>query len=131
MVYRAKARLKDGFMPAYTPEQIHPLFESAFNRGDVEALLALYESNAVIVAGGQPATGHDAIRGALTAFVAGGAQIKLETRSAIETEDGLAVLHGAWTIGPPLSSEGISSEVVRRQADGSWLYIIDIPNTPR
>jgi hypothetical protein len=30
-------------MPAYSPADIHPLFEAAFNRGDVGALTALYE----------------------------------------------------------------------------------------
>ena len=30
-------------MPASTPQEIHFLFERAFNIGDVEAILALYE----------------------------------------------------------------------------------------
>ena len=49
-------------MPASTPQEIHFLFERAFNIGDVEAILALYEPGAVLVAGGKPVTGHDGIR---------------------------------------------------------------------
>ena len=52
-------------MPASTPQEIHFLFERAFNIGDVEAILALYEPGAVLVAGGKSVTGHDGIRDAL------------------------------------------------------------------
>src|SRR5438552_18101516 len=118
-------------MPASTPREIHVLFEQAFNAGDVEAILALYEPGAVLVTGGKPVTGHDAIRGAYNAFLSGGARMKLDTRAVIESGEGLAVLHGAWSLGPPSASQGLSTEVVRRQPDGSWMFVIDNPNTPR
>jgi hypothetical protein len=41
-------------MPASTPQEIHFLFECAFNIGDVEPILALYEPGAVLVAGEIP-----------------------------------------------------------------------------
>ena len=118
-------------MPASTPQEIHSLFERAFNSGDVEAMLALYEPGAVLVAGGQPVTGHDGIRDALNLFLSGGARMKLDTRAVIESGDGLAVLHGAWSLGPPAATQGLSTEVVRRQPDGRWMFVIDNPNTPR
>ncbi len=31
-------------MPAYSPAEIHTLFQHAFNLGDVETLIALYET---------------------------------------------------------------------------------------
>jgi len=117
-------------MPASTPQEIHPLFERAFNRGDLEAILALYEPGAVLVTGGKPVTGHDGIRDAFSMFLASGARMKLGTRTVIESGEGLAVLHGAWSLGPPSSTQGLSTEVVRRQADGSWMFVIDNPNTP-
>ena len=116
-------------MPASTPREIHVLFEQAFNAGDVEAILALYEPGAVLVTGGKPVTGHDAIRGAYNAFLSGGARMKLDTRAVIESGEGLAVLHGAWSLGPPSGTQGLSTEVVRRQPDGSWMFVIDNPNT--
>jgi hypothetical protein len=102
-------------MPASTPQEIHFLFERAFNIGDVEAILALYEPGAVLVAGGTPVTGHDSIRDALNVFLSSGARMKLDTRAVIESGEGLAVLHGAWSLGPPSATQGLSTEVVRRQ----------------
>jgi len=118
-------------MPAFTPREIHVLFERAFNAGDVEAMLVLYEPGAVLVAGGNPVTRHDAIRAALNMFISNGARMKLETRAVIESSEGLAVLHGAWSIGPPLDTQGLSTEVARRQPDGCWMFVIDNPNTPQ
>jgi len=118
-------------MPASTPQEIHFLFERAFNIGDVEAILALYEAGAVLVAGGKPVTGHDGIRDAFNVFLSSGARMKLDTRAVIESGEGLAVLHGAWSLGPPSATQGLSTEVVRRQPDGSWMFVIDNPNTPR
>jgi hypothetical protein len=81
-------------MPASTPQEIHFHFERAFNIGDVEAILALYEPSAVLVAGGKP-TGHGGIRDALNVFLSSGARMKLDARAVIESGEGLAVLHGA------------------------------------
>jgi uncharacterized protein (TIGR02246 family) len=118
-------------MPASSPQEIHVLFERAFNSADVEAILAPYEPGAVLVTGGKSVTGHDAIRDAYNAFLSSGARMKLETKAVIESSEGLAVLHGAWSIGPPASTQGLSTEVVRRQPDGNWMFVIDNPNTPR
>ncbi len=58
--------------------------------------------------------------------------MKLETRAtSLNRPDSLAVLYGAWTLGPPVSAEGLSTEVVRRQPDGDWKFVIDNPRTPR
>jgi ketosteroid isomerase-like protein len=117
-------------MPAFTPQEIHVLFERAFNSGNVEDILALYEPGAVLVSGGELVTGYKGLRRAYTAFLAGGARMKLDTRAVIESDEGLAVLHGAWSLGPPLATQGLSTEVVRRQPDGSWMFVIDNPHTP-
>jgi hypothetical protein len=45
--------------------------------------------------------------------------MKLDTRAVVEFGEGLAVLHGAWSFGPPSATQGLSTEVVRRQPDGS------------
>ena len=118
-------------MPASTPHEIHVLFERAFNTGDVEAILALYEPGAVLVVGGKPVTGHDGIRDAFKVSLSPGSRMKLDTCAVIESGEGLAVLHGAWSLGPPSSTQGLSTEVVRRQPDGRWMFVIDNPNSPR
>ena len=118
-------------MPASTPQEIHFLFERAFNIGDVEAILALLRARRGSCCRWQAVTGHDGIRDALNVFLSSGARMKLDTRAVIESGEGLAVLHGAWSLGPPSATQGLSTEVVRRQPDGSWMFVIDNPNTPR
>jgi len=118
-------------MPAFTPRQVHILFERAFNSGSVEDIVALYEPDAVLVSGGELVTGHEGLRHAYTAFLASGARMKLDTQAVIESGEGLAILHGAWSLGPPMATQGLSTEVVRRQPDGSWMYVIDSPYTPQ
>jgi ketosteroid isomerase-like protein len=49
-------------MPAYSPSEIHTLFEQAFNLGDVDALTALYEPGAILVVGGNEVIGRESIQ---------------------------------------------------------------------
>src|SRR4051794_40222689 len=57
-------------MPATEPEQLHGLFEQAFNAGDVEALMALYEPDAALIPQpGALAEGTAAIRDSLRWFL--------------------------------------------------------------
>jgi len=122
-------------MPARQPTDLHSLFADAFNRFDEDALIALYEPDATLIPEpGSTVRGHEAIREALGNFLALRGTIKLDTIRVYESGD-LALLHGHWTLnghgpdGNPLQMEGRSSEVVRRQADGSWLYTLDNPFT--
>ena len=117
-------------MPAYTPSEIHTLFFDAFNRGDVEALVALYEPAAALVTRDGTVVGHDAIRDAYKTMIAGKARMELTTRAVIQSGE-LAVLHASWTYHRGgTATPGLSTEVVRRQPDGTWLFVIDEPRTP-
>jgi uncharacterized protein (TIGR02246 family) len=117
--------------PVHVPSDIHELFLDGFNRGDVESLVALYEPNAVLLVSGQTMVGHEAIRNAYTGMLARGGRMELETRSVAESGEGLAVLHATWTLQTAGSTaRGLSTEVVRRQPDGTWLFVIDEPRTP-
>ena len=124
-------------MPAYKPVEIHTLFRQAFNLGDVETLIALYEPNAVLMVDGKEVIGRERIGKALESFLARRGRMTLETRAIVESEQGLAVLHGAWAIEPPvgmgveIATRGLSTEVVRKQPDGTWLFVIDNPFTPQ
>ena len=118
-------------MPPRAPSEIHALFLDAFNRGDAEAVTALYEPGAILVTARGPVGGHEAIREAYKLMLARVGRMELETRSVVESGEGLAVLHASWTLhgkGSPV--RGISTEVVRRQPDGAWLFVIDEPRTP-
>jgi len=118
-------------MPAHKPSEIHTLFLDAFNRGNLEGLVALYEPGAVLVISGRTAVGHEAIREAYQRLLAGHGQMELETRTVIESGEGLAVLHSGWTLSRAGSiTRALSTELVRRQPDGTWLFVIDEPRTP-
>jgi uncharacterized protein (TIGR02246 family) len=123
-------------MRAHSPAEIHTLFRDAFNLGDVEALLSLYEPDAILVVAGNAVTGRGNIQKALESFLAGHSRMTLNTRAVVESPEGLAVLHGAWVIEPPTDMEGatisrgLSTEVVRKQPDGTWRFVIDSPYTP-
>ena len=118
------------------PAHIHILFRDAFNAGDIDALVALYASNAVLVVNGQPVAGQELIRNAYESFLARRPRMALKTRSAVMFDDSLALLHGDWVLQPSPTDEtgkttrGLSTEVVRREADGSWRFVIDNPHTP-
>ena len=118
-------------MPAYKPQEIHMLFVEAFNHADVEALVSLYESDATLVIGGDNVTGRDGVRVAYQAILADGGRMELETRRVVQSGEGLAVLHASWTLHRDGQARpGMSTEVVRRQSDGTWLFVIDEPRTP-
>ena len=123
-------------MNKHDPAHIHVLFLEAFNAGDIDSLVALYEPDAVLVVNGQPVAGQELIRNAYESFLARRPRMALKTRSAVMFDDSLAVLHGDWILEPSSTDEtgkttrGLSTEVVRRQADGSWRFVIDNPRTP-
>jgi uncharacterized protein (TIGR02246 family) len=119
-------------MPANNPSEIHALFLHAFNGGDAEAITALYEPDAILVLGSERLAGHAAIRAAYERMLARRGRMELETRSVIESGHGLAVLHASWSLHTSGSTaQGISTEVVRRQPDNTWLFVIDEPRTPK
>jgi uncharacterized protein (TIGR02246 family) len=123
-------------MSAHTPTEIHALFQNAFNLRDIETLVSLYEPDATLMVGGKQVIGRENIRIAFHSILSVGAQMSLTTRSIMESRDGLALLHGEWIVQrttatePQLTTQGLSTEVVRRQPDGTWLFIIDNPYTP-
>jgi ketosteroid isomerase-like protein len=118
-------------MPATTPEQIHQLFESAFNAADIDGLMGLYESNAALIA--QPGSvdhGSEQVRAALQGFLALKGRITLNTKLVFTVGD-LAYLSNTWSLngtgpdGNPVALGATTAEVARRQGDGTWRYLID------
>jgi uncharacterized protein (TIGR02246 family) len=120
--------MEDDSMTARTPVETHAVFQKAFNAGDLDGLMALYEPDATLIPqpGAPPITGTLAIRSALQGFLA------LKTKYVVQHGD-VALLRSAWRLkgtgpdGKPVEMSHASAEVVRRQPDGSWRYIIDHP----
>ncbi len=118
-------------MAAHKPEEIGQIFCAAFNSGDLNSIMALYEPEAKLVSQpGQVVSGHEAIRAALEGFLALKPKMNLEVKKLIQAED-VALLHSQWSLtgtgpdGGPITMSGQSTEVARQQPDGSWLYLID------
>ena len=108
-------------------------FVSAMNQGNVEAALAMYEPQAVIVARpGVMAQGTAALREALAAFIALKPTLTSEVEEVVEAGD-IALYCSRWSLrgtdpaGQPVQMSGRSSDVLRRQRDGSWLIAVDNP----
>jgi uncharacterized protein (TIGR02246 family) len=119
-----------------SPEQLHRAFQDAFNRQDLESIVALYEPGAVLASLNQPAQGTDAIRERYRGVLATHPSIDVRTLS-VDVAGNLAMLHGKWSLletgsdGRQLRREGRNAEIARQQADGRWLFVIDTPSVPQ
>jgi ketosteroid isomerase-like protein len=115
-------------MPAHKPEDLDRLFEAALNRGDLDALVALYEPGAAMPEqSGNVAVGTDALRQSIGQFVAMKPQIDLQVEKVVQAGD-VALVYSKWTMDAGgQKMEGKGREVTRRQPDGTWKYLIDDP----
>jgi ketosteroid isomerase-like protein len=107
-------------MTALEPDDLERLFVERVNARDVEGLMELFEPNAVMAfAPGEVATGSDAIRQALEDLVASGVMLTLGAQQPT-----LRVGDVAMT-STRLADGAVTAEIARRQADGSWRWLID------
>ena len=120
-------------MKAERPEQVIELFAASLNRGDVEAAITLYESEAAFAPQpGEEVTGLEAIRDALHQFAALKPQLRGEITNVLTAGD-VALVHNRWQLegtqpdGSPVEMRGHSADVLRRASDGGWRILIDDP----
>ncbi len=118
-------------MKVWHPEEMNPAFAVAVNTGNVENLLALYEPDALLAPRpGERARGTDEIRAALEGLLALGGTMESQNVYCMQVED-IALLQAEWRLvtttpdASPLELRSRTAEVVRRQPDGSWLYVVD------
>lgn len=122
-------------MHATTPEDVDRLFGERVNAGDLEGMLALYEPDATLdTEDAGVVRGHAAIREYFGALMGAKATIDMGAIRVVPAGEGLAVTHHDWQAvltapdGQQLTMRGRATEVVRRQADGRWLFAHDAPN---
>jgi ketosteroid isomerase-like protein len=125
-------------MKANTPAELQSLLLENINTGDLDAIVACYEPEAVFVLpkdqGGE-ARGREAIGQAYTQFLA--AKPKLTVNATVTVEaGGVAAILGEWALegispeGNPSSASGKLCNIVRQQPNNAWLYLIDNPFRP-
>src|SRR5215470_1717902 len=120
-------------MSTATPEQVLESIVTGINSGNLEGLMPLYESSAAFATEpGSLAHRMQGIRGALSGFIAMNGVLDLEVTRVLEVDD-LALVIGIWSFngtgpdGEPVQLTARNADVLRRQTDGSWRFVIDNP----
>jgi ketosteroid isomerase-like protein len=123
----------DRKVSAATPEEVLASIVAGINSGDLESLLPLYESTAAFATQpGSLAHGARGIGEALGGFISMNGTLDLEVTRVLEVDD-LALVIGVWSFdgtgpdGRPVRLEARNADVLRRQADGTWRFVIDNP----
>jgi ketosteroid isomerase-like protein len=120
-------------MSTATPEQVLESIVAGINAGDLDSLMALYERDAAFaVRPGSLAHRAPGVREALGGFIAMNGTLDLEVTRVLEVGD-LALVIGVWSFdgtgpdGEPVRLSASNADVLRRQSDGTWRFVIDNP----
>jgi ketosteroid isomerase-like protein len=106
--------------PARDPQDLERLLIDRQWVGDIDGMVALFEHDAVIDSGeAELIRGHAAIRTLFEAFAASGREFQ-------RGEQRPAAINGDLALTSTRLPDGtVTSEVARRQSDGTWLWVID------
>lgn len=107
---------------------------SSYNARDIDAVMKTYEESAVVLfEPGSPVTGMIAIKMAFEASLAVHPHFEFGKHEVSIAGD-IALHLTPWTMtgitpdGHNISQHGLSIAVLRKQADGEWLMVIDNPH---
>jgi ketosteroid isomerase-like protein len=113
-------------------EDLGGFFEVRVQRGH-GVDMPLYESEAAFATQpGRLAHGAPGVGEALTGFIAMKGKLDLEVTRVLEVGD-LALVIGVWSFngtgsdGEPVRLAARNADVLRRQRDGTWRFVIDNP----
>ncbi len=120
---------------AMQPDDASRILVTAIEAGDIETIVALYEPDAILFSkSGRAMQGADAIRQDNLGLIALKPTFTIDFITATVSADGQLATNRmkaelAWTDKEGKEKRGSvdTLEVLRRQADGSWRYVIDDP----
>jgi ketosteroid isomerase-like protein len=118
----------------HSPQDCDRLFGERLNAGDLDGLVALYERSGTLVrADRTAAVGHEAIAEDVGAMRALRPQIVMNVKQVFSGGGDVAVLYNDWQLvltdpeGKRIELSGHAAEIIRRQSDGTWRFVIDDP----
>lgn len=121
-------------MAARHPTELHQLFQEAANQASLDTLLSLYEPEpAFATDAAGTGSGREALRSHFIDLLALRPRFDRVTTTKVFEAGGIALTCSDWaaTITTPdgntVTMTGRGTEVARRQADGTWLLVIDNP----
>jgi uncharacterized protein (TIGR02246 family) len=131
------SRRSTGRATADTPAALHAILADAFNHGDVDALMEVYEHDAVVVVppAGRYVRGRDNIRAATAAVLARGSRLTSVVDRTLQTDE-VALTYARWELsgtavdGGPMRLDGRGTIVSRRRPDGTWGIVLDDTLSP-
>jgi uncharacterized protein (TIGR02246 family) len=116
-----------------TPGGTVQRFSELLAAGDIDALVELYEEDATFVPEpGRAVAGRAEIRAELAPLAALRPRITGRLERVLEAGD-TALVANRWELdavapdGTPIHQGGLSADVLRRRADGTWGVVIDDP----
>jgi len=128
---KAFAASRGGVAPVTDLDKFYDAWQDRFNAWDIEAMVDLYLPDVTYInPEGKQLAGHAGVRADFEGAFALKPQIDLHDRKHIVYRD-IALTTNHWTLkltgpdGKPQELTGGGIEVVRKQADGGWRFIID------
>jgi uncharacterized protein (TIGR02246 family) len=116
-------------MPAHSPEDICRLFQQSMAAGDLDAVLSVFDPEAVLVnSSGEVTQGRDGLRQELAPVAAVKTRVAFTIKQVIRSGD-IALMHTEWQVSFPLPTSVYAIAVARRQKDGTWCWLIGDPCT--
>jgi uncharacterized protein (TIGR02246 family) len=108
-------------------QDAHATLAAAFNTGNVDTVLSMYDFNGIIVPEpGKPVSGREKFEEAIRAILSIKGKMEIKTVYCLQTGN-LAVGRSEWNITDgqevKISAKGI--EVMKEQPDGTWKIVID------